>query len=712
MNYDLRYLGLETRVLETTKTMATRPGSPQGLSPDEEIVGNRMDDVDRGDHTEIQVLGSTGTPVQAGRMKTGQHGARAQGLDAIERHTDEDGDGCTHGEGDGVPAYPGLRDVRFMDQTLRTIWTVCVLLLLFALPAKATTPPGVTLSFTLQDRTGAGVPARVVLTLVGYGANVPLVAGTGVSANRTYTATANAGGVGSVTFYGNYQISPAHTYYQIQIFGSNSISTAQVYQFNTAGSYDLSAISPMTVLPAATGPVPTSILTGNNSWTGTKSFSTLSVSGAFTLAGFTATAGQNAVNAYVLNNIRFVDGNKYAQTDVGINSAITDLLATSPNGGILYLTPGTYSINNTLSVTSPVQIIGMGANGPTITGGPSPTPAVTLNCLASRVDCVHYSAVSGAENAKLKGAALKNVAIQGNGNATICLEISSVSYSVFDQIFINNCTTSGMKLGVVAALADSRDPQFNQISNISIIQGALSASAGADGIELTGDSSADASNNYYQNVFVYHKNGIGINISNADNETFTHTVFELAGGGRGNDILLGGSGSVNTAAREISFFGVDPSAGGLLQNGTANGNVVFKYSLCNGASVPTVSAGTLIQSIVNCGAASGNLISVPELVVGGTYGTQFFEGTGPGAGTAQYDICYGDSTAHGLKCSNNAGSFESVIGPPSGGTVFHSLGTPPNGTVRFCPDCTIANPCAGSGTGAIAKRLNGVWVCN
>jgi hypothetical protein len=35
-----------------------------------------------------------------------------------------------------------------------------------------------------------------------------------------------------------------------------------------------------------------------------------------------------------------------------------------------------------------------------------------------------------------------------------------------------------------------------------------------------------------------------------------------------------------------------------------------------------------------------------------------------------------------------------------------------DGDVGYCSDCTIANPCAGSGTGAIAKRLNGVNVCN
>jgi len=40
------------------------------------------------------------------------------------------------------------------------------------------------------------------------------------------------------------------------------------------------------------------------------------------------------------------------------------------------------------------------------------------------------------------------------------------------------------------------------------------------------------------------------------------------------------------------------------------------------------------------------------------------------------------------------------------------LGAATNGSMIYCGDCTIANPCAGGGTGAIAKRLNGVWVCN
>ena len=45
-------------------------------------------------------------------------------------------------------------------------------------------------------------------------------------------------------------------------------------------------------------------------------------------------------------------------------------------------------------------------------------------------------------------------------------------------------------------------------------------------------------------------------------------------------------------------------------------------------------------------------------------------------------------------------------------TAFASLGTPANGTIAYCSDCTFANPCASGGTGAIAKRLNGAWRCD
>lgn len=47
-------------------------------------------------------------------------------------------------------------------------------------------------------------------------------------------------------------------------------------------------------------------------------------------------------------------------------------------------------------------------------------------------------------------------------------------------------------------------------------------------------------------------------------------------------------------------------------------------------------------------------------------------------------------------------------------TLFANLATanPTNGGIVYCSDCAIAATCTGSSTGAFAKRLNGVQVCN
>lgn len=64
-----------------------------------------------------------------------------------------------------------------------------------------------------------------------------------------------------------------------------------------------------------------------------------------------------------------------------------------------------------------------------------------------------------------------------------------------------------------------------------------------------------------------------------------------------------------------------------------------------------------------------------------------------------------------------AGADALVVAGASGalrftGLAFAALGAPANGTFVYCTNCTVANPCAGGGTGALAKRLNGAWVCN
>jgi hypothetical protein len=46
------------------------------------------------------------------------------------------------------------------------------------------------------------------------------------------------------------------------------------------------------------------------------------------------------------------------------------------------------------------------------------------------------------------------------------------------------------------------------------------------------------------------------------------------------------------------------------------------------------------------------------------------------------------------------------------GLTAAQLGGFANGSLVYCSDCTIANPCTGGGSGAFAKRIGGAWVCN
>lgn len=59
---------------------------------------------------------------------------------------------------------------------------------------------------------------------------------------------------------------------------------------------------------------------------------------------------------------------------------------------------------------------------------------------------------------------------------------------------------------------------------------------------------------------------------------------------------------------------------------------------------------------------------------------------------------------------NTPATAQIFIGQNLAITAFATLGTTaPNGTLIYCSDCTSANPVAGSGTGAVARRENGAW---
>lgn len=104
-------------------------------------------------------------------------------------------------------------------------------------------------------------------------------------------------------------------------------------------------------------------------------------------------------------------------------------------------------------------------------------------------------------------------------------------------------------------------------------------------------------------------------------------------------------------------------------------------SACNNSPPTTNNAGT--SSIGSAGLSSPTLVAV-----GGG-----FKDTISGVFTANRTLTLPDSNAI-------------VVGLSTFATLNTAI------PVSLCADCNIANPCTGGGTGALAKYLGGVWVCN
>lgn len=192
-------------------------------------------------------------------------------------------------------------------------------------------------------------------------------------------------------------------------------------------------------------------------------------------------------------------------------------------------------------------------------------------------------------------------------------------------------------------------------------------------------------------------------------------------------------------------FPVTPTTGGAGDNRTkACGSWVLMYQNGTGMTGVTVTlqSGSSPTTTVTFGSFAGTISSgYTNGIVSDTGGSlQATNGTASiswvrvnvaatGTGTLN-GVLYGfrnssaavsggsGGTCNGLLGDVTGPCSATIVGAFHGGTqpiAFGSLGTPANGTFRFCSDCTVTssvdNTCAGSGTGASAFRLSGAWKC-
>jgi hypothetical protein len=202
---------------------------------------------------------------------------------------------------------------------------------------------------------------------------------------------------------------------------------------------------------------------------------------------------------------------------------------------------------------------------------------------------------------------------------------------------------------------------------------------------------------------------VGVWLNKGNNGTVVgNTINGFSPGGTGLQIFADGLGSA-----------------------AAKSNIVSN----NGVMLPATGAGSGITILANAALAncSQNIIAGNNVTGNGVAATNGIYVL-KALGTLTKTFVYGnslDKLANGINLHSDDATqisgniFTSTVMTPitttastnlqlfnQVGTAFADLGTPGNGSLVYCTDCTIANPCAAAGTGALAKRLNNVWVCN
>lgn len=104
---------------------------------------------------------------------------------------------------------------------------------------------------TFTDVSGAPTAGQIVITLQNFGNQPPVITGTDIIVKTRINIGTTAEGTWSVTLFLNTAITPGNTYYTVTMSpsGRTSPTISASYAFNTPGTFDLSTLTPLVILP-------------------------------------------------------------------------------------------------------------------------------------------------------------------------------------------------------------------------------------------------------------------------------------------------------------------------------------------------------------------------------------------------------------------------------------------------------------------------------
>lgn len=235
---------------------------------------------------------------------------------------------------------------------------------------------------------------------------------------------------------------------------------------------------------------------------------------------------------------------------------------------------------------------------------------------------ISFSTISGVNNQRINGVGMLGIALNGNGTAAKGLEIISARYCQFENIYISNVTEVAFDLNTVSSLGEGTSLQFCKFDNL---QARLFDTNSEEAIGIRLDASNNNGNpsfNTFRNISVLHKNGVGVQLKSADNNTFINTYTYRVSGGTGIGIELSGNNLAPFSATSNQFIGVSSGDGGVTARGTeiltiaTTNNVIQYYDAGNSAPAPILGTGATLYCSYNSNVVCGSTTIGPNSIQG------------------------------------------------------------------------------------------------
>lgn len=371
-------------------------------------------------------------------------------------------------------------------------------------------------------------------------------------------------------------------------------------------------------------------------------------------------------------------------------------------GGIIYIPPGDYSVDGTsINISKGVTIRGDGVRASRLfhsTGTGNVFSVTTVDPVTFQ-DFAIEAGTTQTANAYIifnasGGSANQRSVIRGMRftSCFVCINFAAAAYwKITDSDFITPVNTSVIiENSVNNEEGDNliEGSNFNAIAGSTLKHVSMNTSSGlrvsstkflggATQLHVNIPTGADVSllqvvNSSFEN---YNDHGIRITTNSTgifQRANITGNEFALTESGSDTGILIDGSNASAIAVVGNNFRILNTASNAVYV--TAGSNIVFSGNLiiCNSASTNGIN--------INDGNAGPTTITI----------------TGNRTTSCNAGIVANTST---LMNNNSPVTTAHLFAPVDGSTVY-------------CTDCSIANPCGGSSSGAYAKRVRGAWVCN